>query len=114
MSPQERAYLESQVQRVAPGAIPGPTASSSRPGQHRFPRMPVVVLEAACGEAAAIRSIHTTFGNLTTRRVITIAADPSIVETAKLRLEHGVSSLSVIDAPHHAVNIVSEHEFCVS
>jgi CBS-domain-containing membrane protein len=76
--------------------------------------MPVVALEAACGEAAAIRSIHTTFGDLTTRRVITIAADSSIVEAAKLRLEHGVSSLSVIDAPHHAVNIVSEHEFCVS
>ena len=45
-----------------------------------------------------------------TRRVITIAPDSSIIEAAKLMLEHKVSGLPVIDAAHHVVGIVSEHD----
>ena len=49
-------------------------------------------------------------GEFMTRRVITIAPDSSIVEAAKLMLEHKVSGLPVIDAAHHVVGIVSEHD----
>ena len=45
-----------------------------------------------------------------TRRVITVAPDASIVEAAKLMLEHKISGLPVIDAAHHVVGIVSEHD----
>ena len=45
-----------------------------------------------------------------TRQVITIAPDSSIVEAARLMLEHKVSGLPVIDAAHHVVGIVSEHD----
>ena len=49
-------------------------------------------------------------GEYMTRRVITIAPNSSIVEAAKLMLEHKVSGLPVIDAAHHVVGIVSEHD----
>lgn len=49
-------------------------------------------------------------GKFMTRRVITIAPDSSIVEAAKLMLEHKVSGLPVIDAARHVVGIVSEHD----
>jgi CBS domain-containing protein len=49
-------------------------------------------------------------GEFMTRRVITIAPDSSIIEAAKLMLEHKVSGLPVIDAAHHVVGIVSEHD----
>ena len=49
-------------------------------------------------------------GEFMTRRVITIAPNSSIVEAAKLMLEHKVSGLPVIDAAHHVVGIVSEHD----
>ena len=45
-----------------------------------------------------------------TRRVITIAPDSSVVEAAKLMMEHKVSGLPVIDAARHVVGIVSEHD----
>jgi len=49
-------------------------------------------------------------GEFMKRRVITIAPDSSIVDAAKLMLEHKVSGLPVIDAAHHVVGIVSEHD----
>ena len=49
-------------------------------------------------------------GEYMTRRMITIAPNSSIVEAAKLMLEHKVSGLPVIDAAHHVVGIVSEHD----
>ena len=49
-------------------------------------------------------------GDFMTRRVITVAPDASIVEAAKLMLEHKISGLPVIDAAHHVVGIVSEHD----
>lgn len=61
-------------------------------------------------EPAATRSIHMMVGEFMTRRVITIAPDSSIVEAAKLMLEHKVSGLPVIDAARHVVGIVSEHD----
>ena len=42
-------------------------------------------------------------GDFMTRRVMTVAPDASIVEAAKLMLEHKISGLPVIDAAHHAV-----------
>lgn len=45
-----------------------------------------------------------------TRRVIAIAPDSSIVEAAKLMLEHKISGLPVVDAARHVVGIVSEHD----
>ena len=49
-------------------------------------------------------------GDFMTRRVMTVAPDASIVEAAKLMLEHKISGLPVIDAAHHVVGIVSEHD----
>ena len=49
-------------------------------------------------------------GEFMTRQVLTIAPNSSIVEAAKLMLEHKVSGLPVIDAAHHVVGIVSEHD----
>ena len=45
-----------------------------------------------------------------TRQVVTIARDSSIVEAARLMLEHKVSGLPVVDAAHHVAGIVSEHD----
>ena len=49
-------------------------------------------------------------GDFMTRRVITVAPDASIVEAARLMLEHKISGLPVIDAAHRVVGIVSEHD----
>jgi CBS domain-containing protein len=56
------------------------------------------------------RSIHMMVGECMTRRVITIAPDSSIVEAAKLMLDHKVSGLPVVDAARHVVGIISEHD----
>lgn len=45
-----------------------------------------------------------------TRQVITVGPDTSIVEAAKLMLEHKISGLPVVDAAGHVVGIVSEHD----
>lgn len=43
-------------------------------------------------------------------RVIAISPDASLVEAAKLMLEHKISGLPVVDAARHVVGIVSEHD----
>jgi len=49
-------------------------------------------------------------GDFMTRRVIAVTPDTSIVEAAKLMLEHKISGLPVVDAARHVVGIVSEHD----
>lgn len=49
-------------------------------------------------------------GDFMTRRVVTVAPDDSILETAKLMLEHKISGLPVVDQERHIVGIVSEHD----
>ena len=49
-------------------------------------------------------------GNFMTRRVIAVTPDASIVDAAKLMLEHKISGLPVVDAARHVVGIVSEHD----
>jgi CBS domain-containing protein len=46
-----------------------------------------------------------------TRNVITVGPDSSIVDAAKLMLEHHVSGLPVLDRPGRLVGIVSEGDF---
>jgi CBS domain-containing protein len=45
-----------------------------------------------------------------TRQVVSIAPDASVVEAARLMLEHQVSGLPVVDAAHHVAGVVSEHD----
>lgn len=45
-----------------------------------------------------------------THRVITIPPDASIADAATLMLENDISGLPVVDATHHVVGIVSEHD----
>ena len=49
-------------------------------------------------------------GDFMTRQVIAVTPDTSIVEAAKLMLEHKISGLPVVDAARHVVGIVSEHD----
>ena len=49
-------------------------------------------------------------GDFMTRRVVTVAPDASILEAAKLMLEHKISGLPVVDPERHVVGIVSEHD----
>ena len=46
-----------------------------------------------------------------TRNVITVGPDSSIVDAAKLMLEHHISGLPVLDKPGRLVGIVSEGDF---
>jgi len=43
-----------------------------------------------------------------TRRVVTVTPDTSILDAAKLMLEHHISGLPVVDASTHVVGILSE------
>jgi len=45
-----------------------------------------------------------------TRRVISVAPDASVLDAARLMLEHKISGLPVVDAAGHVVGMVSEHD----
>ncbi len=49
-------------------------------------------------------------GDFMARQVVTVAPDASILEAAKLMLEHKISGLPVVDQERHVVGIVSEHD----
>jgi CBS domain-containing protein len=49
-------------------------------------------------------------GDFMTRRVVTVRPDDSILDAARLMLEHKISGLPVVDAENHVVGIVSEHD----
>jgi CBS domain-containing protein len=49
-------------------------------------------------------------GDFMTRQVVTVVPDASILEAAKLMLEHKISGLPVVDHEQHVVGIVSEHD----
>jgi len=49
-------------------------------------------------------------GDFMTRRVVTVAPDASILDAARLMLEHNISGLPVVDAEDHLIGIVSEHD----
>lgn len=48
--------------------------------------------------------------NFMTHRVVTVAPDTSILDAAKLMLEHKISGLPVVDSAGQVVGIVSEHD----
>lgn len=48
--------------------------------------------------------------DIMTRGVVTVNADTSIAEIARLMLTHHVSAIPVVDDASHVIGIVSEHD----
>lgn len=48
--------------------------------------------------------------NFMTRQVVTVTPDSSILDAARLMLDHKISGLPVVDDGGHVVGIISEHD----
>ena len=49
-------------------------------------------------------------GDFMTRRVISVAPETSLLDAARLMLQHNVSGLPVVNAAGQVVGIISEHD----